>query len=97
MTLANSSGLTGERIGFLLSEVYLPRFGVLDPRILRSLSWVKRPIDGQPRAALKWPVPSRRCTDPLQAVGKGCLLEVVLLVDANLGLSSVSITDRSFP
>jgi hypothetical protein len=51
VTLANSSGLTGERIGFLLSEVYLPRFGVLDPRILRSLSWVKRPIDGQPRAA----------------------------------------------
>jgi hypothetical protein len=33
VTLANSSGLTGERIGFLLSEVYLPRFGVLDPRI----------------------------------------------------------------
>jgi hypothetical protein len=31
VTLANSSGLTGERVGFLLSEVDLPRFGVLDP------------------------------------------------------------------
>jgi hypothetical protein len=38
VTLANSSGLTGERIGFLVSEVYLPRFGVLDPRIIKDES-----------------------------------------------------------
>jgi hypothetical protein len=33
-----------EPVDFLLSEVDLPRFGVLDPRIIRSLSWIKPPI-----------------------------------------------------
>ena len=55
---ANSSALRGERAGFLLSEVDLPRkragfllsevdlprFGVLAPRIIRSLARVKAPI-----------------------------------------------------
>ena len=33
----SSSVLRDERLGFLLSEVDLPRFGVLDSRIIRSL------------------------------------------------------------
>jgi hypothetical protein len=52
-TASHSSGLTGERIGFLLSEVDLPRFGVLDPRIIRSLSWVKPPITSIIRSTLE--------------------------------------------
>jgi hypothetical protein len=31
-------------VGFLLSEVDLPRFGMLDPRIIRSLARVEPPI-----------------------------------------------------
>ena len=38
------SVLMGEPVDFLLSEVDLPRLGVLDPRIIRSLSWFKPPI-----------------------------------------------------
>jgi hypothetical protein len=34
----------GELVAFLLSEVDLPRFGVLDPPIIRSLARVKPPI-----------------------------------------------------
>jgi len=30
--------MTGEPVGFLLSEVDLARFGVLDPRIIRSVT-----------------------------------------------------------
>jgi len=37
-------GVRGERVGVLLSEVDLPRFGVLDPRIISSLARVKPPI-----------------------------------------------------
>jgi len=42
--VANWSTLRGARVGFLLSEVDLPRFGVLDPRIIRSLARFKPPI-----------------------------------------------------
>jgi hypothetical protein len=37
-------GVRGERVGVLLSEVDLPRFGVLDPRIISSLARVNPPI-----------------------------------------------------
>jgi hypothetical protein len=42
--VANSSAPRGERVGFLLSEVDLPRFGMLDPRVIRSLARLKPPI-----------------------------------------------------
>jgi hypothetical protein len=41
-----------EPVDFLLSEVDLPCFGVLDPRIIRSLSWVKPPITNIIRSRL---------------------------------------------
>ena len=37
-------GVRGERVGVLLSEVVLPRLGVLDLRIIGSVAWVALPI-----------------------------------------------------
>jgi hypothetical protein len=38
--VATIVGVRGERVGILLSEVDLPRLGVLDPHIIRSLARV---------------------------------------------------------
>ena len=48
---ANSAGLRDERVAFLLSEVDLPRFVVLDSRIIISLTRVKPPITSIIRTA----------------------------------------------